>query len=150
MSQRRGQLAEVAAVRSRMQQELQKKKQEETARKNPNTAPPTVTALPEIALSAIPLQPAEQKARAHYQELIASFPEFPLSIHARFELAELLTGMPPASLGEVLAPAASWLQRRRELLEGNSPDATGFLRSWDRLAELAYPPDSAVTGVSQV
>src|SRR4029077_9749312 len=51
--------AEVAAVRTRMKQELQKKKQEETAKKNPNTAPPTVTALPEIALSAIPLQPAE-------------------------------------------------------------------------------------------
>ena len=34
--------------------------------------------------------PAERKARALYQTLIAGFPELPLSIDARFELAELL------------------------------------------------------------
>jgi TolA-binding protein len=35
------------------------------------------------------VQPAEQKARSLYQALIAGFPELPIALEARFELAEL-------------------------------------------------------------
>lgn len=46
---------------------------------------------PEIPLAKVPLQPAEKKARGHYQALIAQFAELPLATDARFELAELLS-----------------------------------------------------------
>jgi TolA-binding protein len=45
--------------------------------------------LPEIARSEVPVQPAEQKARAAYQKQIADFNDTLLSVDARFELAEL-------------------------------------------------------------
>jgi TolA-binding protein len=83
--------AEVAGTREKMQQELLKKKQEEAAKKNPGVQPPLVVSMPEVPLSSVPLQPAEQKARAQYQALIASFPDLPLATTARFELAELLS-----------------------------------------------------------
>jgi TolA-binding protein len=38
----------------------------------------------------LPLQPAEEKARAQYRAVIADFPDLPLATDARFELAELL------------------------------------------------------------
>jgi SIR2-like domain len=59
------------------------------------------------------------------------------------EVAAALLSMPAATLEELLAPATSWLQRRRESLKGdNLPNETTFLRVWDRLAMLAYPQDS--------
>ncbi len=45
---------------------------------------------PDVPLKNVPLQPAEQKARAVYRSLIDGFPDLPLSNDARFELAELL------------------------------------------------------------
>ncbi len=45
---------------------------------------------PHIPRSKIPLQPAEQKARAVYRTLINDFADLPLNTEARFELAELL------------------------------------------------------------
>jgi TolA-binding protein len=80
--------AQIAAARSRLQEELLKRKQAEAAKRDPRSPPPT--SVPEISLSAIPVQPAELKVRALYKDLITSFPELPLAIHARFELAELL------------------------------------------------------------
>jgi hypothetical protein len=58
-------------------------------------------------------------------------------------VADALLTMPAATLGELLEPAASWLQRRRESLKGDPPDETTFLRVWDRLATLAYPQDGS-------
>ena len=59
----------------------------------------------------------------------------------QFDVADALLTMPAAALGELLEPAASWLQRHRESLKGDPPDETTFLRVWDRLATLAYPQD---------
>jgi cellulose synthase operon protein C len=44
----------------------------------------------EVALGMIPLQPAEKAARAEYKALIDQVGDAPLSIDARFELAEML------------------------------------------------------------
>ena len=44
---------------------------------------------PEIRITAVPMQPAEQKAREHYQALIKLKPEEQLALVARFELAEM-------------------------------------------------------------
>jgi hypothetical protein len=57
----------------------------------------------------------------------------------QFEVADALSNMPAATLGELFAPAASWLQRRRESLKSDPPDEATFLQVWDRLAVLAYP-----------
>ena len=60
----------------------------------------------------------------------------------QFELTESLLEMPETTLAEVLEPAASWLQKRRETLKGEPPDDARFLRVWDRLAVLVYPPEA--------
>ena len=59
------------------------------------------------------------------------------------EVADALTRMPVATLGELLAPASSWLQKRRESLKRTPPNKAIFLRLWDRLAALAYPREGA-------
>ena len=76
---------EAADVREKLQQE-QRLKLEEASKKTGRPAP----AAPEIPLTAIPVQPSEQKARAAYGTLIAAFADLPLATDARFELAELL------------------------------------------------------------
>jgi TolA-binding protein len=54
-------------------------------------APPSAKAPPPvIALDQVPLQPSEKKARGYYKNLIDQFGDVPLSVDARFELAELL------------------------------------------------------------
>jgi TolA-binding protein len=50
--------------------------------------PPVVA--PPVSTKAIPMQPAEQKARANYQSLIKDFGDQLLAGNARLELAELL------------------------------------------------------------
>jgi hypothetical protein len=60
----------------------------------------------------------------------------------QFELAESLLTMPEGKLAEVLEPAASWLQKRRETLRGDATDDASFFRVWDRLAVLAYPREA--------
>jgi TolA-binding protein len=70
---------EVEAARAKMTQDLLKKLGPDAAKEPP----------PEVPLSSIPLQPSEQKARQQYQALIDAFPELPLGVDARFELAEL-------------------------------------------------------------
>jgi TolA-binding protein len=80
---------EVAALRSKMQQERWQKLKDEVAKKTPPGRTPPSVPMPEVSLSEIPLQPSEQKARAAYQTLIQSFADAPLAVDARFELAEL-------------------------------------------------------------
>jgi TolA-binding protein len=80
---------EAAAVRAKLRQERWEKLKEQVAKKTPpGQAPPSVP-VPEVALADVPLQPAEQKARADYRALLESFPEMVLAGDARFELAEL-------------------------------------------------------------
>ncbi len=82
--------AEVATVRAKMQQEQWQKQKDEAAKKAPPGQTPFVP-LPEVALSAVPVQPSEKKARALYETLIAGFPDLPLAMaDARLELSELL------------------------------------------------------------
>lgn len=81
---------EVAAARTKIQLEMVKKHQDEAIKKDPNYKAPANPLLPEVPLTQIPIQPSEAKARANYQALVAAFPEAPLSIDGRFELAELL------------------------------------------------------------
>ena len=45
--------------------------------------------LPEPTFAMVPVQPSEAKARTLYQSLIAQFGDTPLSLEARYELAEL-------------------------------------------------------------
>ena len=44
----------------------------------------------EVPLSMVPIQPAEKQARAAYKSLIEQVGDVPLSVDARFELAEML------------------------------------------------------------
>jgi tetratricopeptide (TPR) repeat protein len=81
---------EVVAARTKMQQDLLKKLQDEAVKKDPKYKPPAIVAPPDIPLSQMPLQPAEQKARAHYQAALA-FNDVPLSVDARLELSELMS-----------------------------------------------------------
>jgi TolA-binding protein len=81
---------EVAAARTQLQQAAQKKAHEEALKKDPNWKPPAIEALPDVALSAVPLTPSETKCRGFYQTLIKEFADAPLAIDGRFELAELL------------------------------------------------------------
>jgi hypothetical protein len=61
----------------------------------------------------------------------------------QFELAESLLDMPEAVLAEVVHPAASWLQIRRDTLKGDPAGEKSFLCVWDRLAGLTYLRDGA-------
>lgn len=70
---------EIAAVRTKLRDE-QARKLNLDPQKDP---------LPPIALTQIPVQPSEQKAREQYQALSTAFPDLPLTIEATFELAEL-------------------------------------------------------------
>jgi TolA-binding protein len=80
---------EVAATRLKLQQDRQKALQAEADKKAaPGTKAPPV-ALPDVARSEVPLQPAEAKARAAYQNMVANFNDSLMSVDARFELAEL-------------------------------------------------------------
>lgn len=94
---------EMEAARNKLADEQWKKWQEQQAKSaatppaNASAAAPPATAFtrvpqqrrPVIAWVAVAPQPAEQAARAHYQTLIASKSDTPLSILARLELAEM-------------------------------------------------------------
>ena len=80
---------EVAPVKLKMQQELQKKQFDEAVKKDPKFKAPAVVALPDVPLAQVPMQPSEQKARVHYQAAIA-FSDVPLSVDALLELSEVL------------------------------------------------------------
>ncbi len=80
---------EIQAARSKIQQEQWQKRKDEVAKKTPPGRQPPVVPLPDVALSAVPVQPSEQKARDYYNTLIESFPDVAVNADARFELAEL-------------------------------------------------------------
>lgn len=80
---------EIEAARKKLQDEAVKKLQDALAKQQPAPASPTVVHPPEIALTAIPLQPAEQKTRQMYQAIVAAAPDAPLAQIARFELSEV-------------------------------------------------------------
>jgi len=80
---------EVEAAREKIQQDLWQKRKDEIAKRTPaGHQPPSVPA-PVVPLSAVPIQASETQARTLYQALIAAFPDLPVSVDARFELAEL-------------------------------------------------------------
>jgi TolA-binding protein len=82
--------AEVAAARHKLQLDQWQRLKDEAAKKAPQGRTPIVP-MPEIALTVVPLRPAEQKVRALYRSLIDAFPDLPLAAgDARLELAELL------------------------------------------------------------
>jgi TolA-binding protein len=89
--------AEVASARNKIEKERLDKAKQEAARKGTSAAP----VVAEVRRGEVPLQPAEQKARGHYRELIAAFPESPLAGEARLELSELF-----AERGEIDAAVA--------------------------------------------
>jgi tetratricopeptide (TPR) repeat protein len=81
--------SEIEAARHKIREDRQKALQAEADKK---AAPGTKAApvpLPEVDRKEVPVQPAEQRARAAYQKQIAEFSDSLLSIDARFELAEL-------------------------------------------------------------
>ncbi len=82
--------AEVEAARQKMQAESVDKLKAKLSRDNPPGQIPAPTRGPDIALSAIPVQPSEQKARDQYKAMIAAAPDHALANQARLEWAELL------------------------------------------------------------
>lgn len=79
---------ETDAARSKLAQEALKKWLDDSAKKDPKFKPPAVLPVPQIPAAQVPVVPAELKARAHYQAVLA-FTDVPLSIDARLELSEL-------------------------------------------------------------
>jgi cellulose synthase operon protein C len=79
---------QVGDARGKIQSELQKKLHEEVARRTTEGEPVPDVPPPEVALARVELQPAEKKARTLYRELIDAFPDTPLAVEARLELAE--------------------------------------------------------------
>jgi hypothetical protein len=68
----------------------------------------------------------------------------------QFALADLILGMPEASLTQLLPSATSWLQRRREVLSGaGQPGAPRFFLLWDRFADLAFAPPGDAGGAAE-
>ncbi len=115
----------------------------------PGQAPPSLRA-PDIALSAVPAQPAEKAAIAQYEALIAAGPADPLAVQARFELAELhadrgnpnramellseaLGESPPADLADAIR-----LRMAAALLAAKNPDAA--LAQVDKVAANPNSP----------
>jgi TolA-binding protein len=83
--------AAVAVARRKMQQDLWQKQRDEAAKQVPPGQPPPFVPVPDVSLAKVPMQPAEQQTRAHYQALIQAFPDLNVNADARFELAELLS-----------------------------------------------------------
>jgi TolA-binding protein len=82
---------EIEAARGKLRHELWQMRRDEVAKKTPTGGQPPFVPQPEVPLKLVPVQPAEGQARAHYQALIAAFPDSALNADARFELAEMLS-----------------------------------------------------------
>jgi TolA-binding protein len=80
---------EVAAARSKIQQEQWQKLRDEAAKKTPKDKPVPNIPMPEISIMAVPVQPSEQKVQGLYKAILEGFPDLPLGVDVRFELAEL-------------------------------------------------------------
>jgi tetratricopeptide (TPR) repeat protein len=82
---------EIETACHKIQQELWQKQRDEVAKKTPPGRQPPYVAAPEVPLKMVPVQPAEQNLRKHYQALIDAFPDLTINADARFELAEMLS-----------------------------------------------------------
>ena len=80
---------EIEATRQQMLKDALQKRQAELAQKAVPGDPMPVAHVPDITVEAVPLQPAEQKARELYQTLITAGGTHLLTLEVRFELAEL-------------------------------------------------------------
>ena len=130
---------EVAVARTHIQDEWKK-----TASKNADGQAPDP---PDVPLSDVPLQPAEKKARAAYEALIAAQPDLPLASQARLELAELLAqrgdhrGAVARLKQAIDQEPANDLSARVGLrladCLGTLGDEAGAMRQLDRVAALA-------------
>ncbi|HEV3082246.1 MAG TPA: tetratricopeptide repeat protein, partial [Gemmataceae bacterium] len=80
---------DVTAARSKIQQEQWQKLRDEAAKKTPPGKPVPTIPMPEIAITTVPVQPSEQKVQGLYKAILEAYPDLPLGIDARFELAEL-------------------------------------------------------------
>jgi TolA-binding protein len=89
--QRRLGQQEIDQTRQRLQAEALKKLQDDRTKQAANMPPMPPVRAPEVPLTAIPLQPAEQKSRDLYKSMIAAAGDAPLSLDARLELAEMHT-----------------------------------------------------------
>jgi tetratricopeptide (TPR) repeat protein len=141
---------EVEAARTKLQEELQKKLQEAAAKNTPEGQPVPNVPAPDVPLEKIALQPAEKKARATYQALIASFADEPLAWSARLELGELHMdrGDPAAAqklFNEALdkeppAPLTSKLRVRLGTLLAGRGDFKGALPHFNAISGNADDP----------
>ncbi|MFM7150444.1 MAG: tetratricopeptide repeat protein, partial [Gemmataceae bacterium] len=82
---------ELDAARRKREKERVEKRREELARMLPAGQPPPAVPVPEITVQELPVQPAEEQSKARYEEMIQALPEQPLTMEARFELAEMLS-----------------------------------------------------------
>jgi TolA-binding protein len=80
---------EIAAARTKLERDLEKKLLEEALKKQPPGAKLPAVSVPPVPRSAVLVQPGEQKARAAYEALLSQFADLPLAVEARLELAEL-------------------------------------------------------------
>jgi cellulose synthase operon protein C len=80
---------EIDAARKKLLDEALKKQADEAAKLPAGLKGVVNVRIPEIAITAIPIQPSEKLARDQYTALIAANAETPLSITARLELAEM-------------------------------------------------------------
>jgi TolA-binding protein len=81
---------EIEAARNKLLDEAIKKQKEELAKQGVGVMGVPQSRILEIAITAIPIQPAEQLAREQYKTLIATAAAAPLAVQARLELAEML------------------------------------------------------------
>jgi TolA-binding protein len=130
---------ETDSARFKLQQEALGKARQKLAKELPQGESPPAWGAPEVAASAVPMQPGEQKSRDFYQRLMAAAPESPLATQARFELAELhcLRGDNDAGL-ELLAVAL-----------GNSPPAEMAERIRLRMAASFLARDDGKSALAQ-
>src|SRR5262249_32510310 len=115
--------AEIETARAKMQADIWQKLKEEAARKTPAGKERPGVPRPDVALKQVPLQPAEQKARAQYQAAFTALPDqpdLPLAWDARFELAELLAER------EEFEPAIKLL--KEAMVKELSPELTDKIR----------------------
>jgi TolA-binding protein len=81
---------EVKKARRKVQLDRWQKRRDEVAKTVAPGQPVPFVAMPEVALADVPVQPAENEAKARYRALIDAFPDVTINADARFELAELL------------------------------------------------------------
>jgi tetratricopeptide (TPR) repeat protein len=80
---------EIEAARQKLADEALKKIQDELAKQGAGPSGVPQQRVPEIAVTAIPIQPAEQLARDQYNAMLTAASDSPLCVSARLELAEL-------------------------------------------------------------